>query len=137
MTRARRPFSIRARRGMTLVEVVVSLVILAGAVLGMGIFVTRFSRSVTDASIRTTADQLAADRLEEVKGATRYTQIDTLFAGITEANPQGYTGFTRRTLVKRIGGAPSDIDDYKIITVIVTTSALPKPVSKTTIISVF
>jgi hypothetical protein len=103
----------------------------------MGAFVARFSRGVTEATIRTTADQLAADRLEEVKSATRYAQIDTLFHGKVETNPQGQFGFTRRTLVRHVGGAPSDIDDYRIITVLVSTSALANPVSKTTIISVF
>lgn len=138
MTRSRRSSpGVLARRGMTLIEVVVSLVILAGAVLGMGVFVARFSRSVTEAAIRTTADQLAADRLEEVKSATRYAQIDTLFAGQTETDPQGQFGFTRRTLVRHVGGAPNDIEDYRIITVLVSTAALAMPVSKTTIISVF
>ncbi len=125
------------RRGMTLIEVVVSLVILGGALLGMGVFVSRFSRTLTDATIRTTADQLAADRLEEVKSATRYASIDSLFAGKVEADPQGHVGFRRQTLVKHVGGTLEDTEDYRIITVLVSAPALPNAVSKTTIISVF
>ena len=49
----------------------------------------------------------------------------------------GYPKFTRQTLVERVGGGPTDLVDYKIITVLVSTPALKIPVKKTTIISDF
>lgn len=126
----------RRRNGMTLIEVMLSVVILSGALLGMGAFTTNFARSVKAAELRSVADQLAIDRLEQVKASGRYARIDTLFAGKIETNAQGHAGFTRKTNVRHVGGSAGALYDYRIVTVEVTTAALVKPVRKTTIISV-
>lgn len=116
-----------ARRGVALLEALIAVVILAGAVLSAGSYVTRLSRGVMDERIRAQALHLVAERFEQVKTAPTYGKIDTLYLG-TESNITGYTGFTRQTEVDRIGGTPADTVDYKIITVTVTTPAIPKSV---------
>lgn len=124
------------RPGFTLIEVMVAMVITAVVTLGMGMFMAQFIRAVSTANIRATANELVADRLEEVKGATRYSAIDSIFAGTETAIP-GFSGFERATLVSRVGGMPPDLYDYRVVTVIVSAGNLVRPVKKSTVISAF
>jgi prepilin-type N-terminal cleavage/methylation domain-containing protein len=128
----------RARRGFTLVEVIVALAILTGSLLGLSLFIARMAHSTSNARILSTATELAADRLEQVKGATTYSAIDTLY-GITEATIPGpdYVNFSRKTLVQHVGGGITDSVDYRIITVIVSHPSLSPSLRKTTSIAAF
>jgi prepilin-type N-terminal cleavage/methylation domain-containing protein len=70
----------RSRRGgFTLVEVIVTLSLMGGVPIGLGMFSVRLSQSTSAARIRVTAAQLAAERLESAKGAPRYTAVKGLF----------------------------------------------------------
>jgi Tfp pilus assembly protein PilV len=120
---------------MTLIEVLAALVILTGALTGMALFVARFARTVADSGVRATASDLVAERLETVKAAARYVQIDAFVS--TESVIAGFPRYRRQTLVRHVGGQPSDTDDYKVVTVIVTAPALRQPVKKTTVIGSF
>jgi prepilin-type N-terminal cleavage/methylation domain-containing protein len=126
------------RRGFTLVEVVVSLVILSAVFLGLALFVSRMAHASTYSRLEDTAEDLVADRLETVKSATNYASIDSLFTS-TEATIPGAdnAGFSRQTIVEHIGGQATDSVDYKLVTVIVSNPALPAPVRKTTAIASF
>ena len=121
------------RRGMSLVEIVVALTILTGAMLGLGQFSVRFTQTMTQTRQSSTALDLAADRLEDVKVAPTYAGIDG-YAG-TETAPNGMKGFKRTTIVNRIGGLPNSVVDYRIVTVEVRGPAVIVPVRKTTIIA--
>ena len=122
-----------ARGGMTLVEIIAALTILCGAMLGLGAFGMRFAHNMTEVRQRSTALDLATDRLEDVKVAANYVAIDA-YAG-TESVAGGQNGFKRRTVVTRVGGGAKDIVDYKIVTVEITAPAITVPVRKTTIIA--
>ena len=124
-----------ARRGMTLLEVMVALTILSGALLALGRYSGEFTRTNTASRNRLTALQLATARLDSVKGAPTYVGIDA-FAG-TEATVTGYPTFRRVTTVRRVGGNPEDLVDYKVISVSVTGTALRTPVKKTTMVTAF
>ena len=132
--RPRRPRP-AARAGMTLVEVIIAIVILSSVLLGMSVFVANFARKNNENRIRAKAGELASQRLEEIKGVASYDSIETKFAK-TESGIAGYAGFTRQTVVKRIGGA-SQTSDYKVITVVVTAPRLGTPLKKTTMVSSF
>jgi Tfp pilus assembly protein PilV len=121
---------------MTLVEVVVAIGLLGGVLFGMSAFSLKLAQASTVARIRATASQLISDRLEQVKGAPRYTAIDTLFVN-TELNASGFGGYTRQTWVSRVGGAPTDSIDYKLVTVEVRHAKLKTPMRKTTAIPPF
>ena len=121
---------------MTLIEVIVSIVLLTGALLAMGAFIARYANVTGAIARRSEANELVADRLEEVKGALRYSAIDSLYAK-TEPTIAGHPGLTRQTLVTRTGGAAPSLYDYKTVTVIVNGPGLKTPSKKTTIISVF
>lgn len=125
---------LRARRGLSLVEVVVALSILGGVLLALGAFSGRLSASTSKARIRIAAAQLASERLETVKSAARYSVIESLYVS-TENSIAGNPGFTRRTWVSRVGGAVTDTIDYKIVTVQVTNAQLAGNVRKTTVIA--
>lgn len=121
---------------MTLIEVMVALVMLSSVLLGLGTFMAQYGRAVGTSSAKASARELVAERLEYVKGATQYPSIETTYGGF-EASIPGYPGFTRRTLVMRVGGKPTDKVDHKVITVVVNGPGLDKPVKKTSVISAF
>jgi prepilin-type N-terminal cleavage/methylation domain-containing protein len=124
----------QSRDGLTLVEVLVALAILGGVMITLGSFATRLSKSTSSSRIRIEAAQLAADRLEAVKSASRYSAIESLYVA-TEAVIAGHPRFTRQTWVQRVGGLVTDTIDYKIVTVQVTQSQLAGNVRKTTVIA--
>ena len=126
----------RQRRGMTLVDVTVSMVLLAGVALGMGAFVSQYSRTATAGSSRTVAVELATERLQEVRRAARYDSLEAKYGG-AESSISGHAGFTRVTAIKRVGGGNGDAVDYKLVTVTVTPPGGGRPVKKTTAISTF
>jgi prepilin-type N-terminal cleavage/methylation domain-containing protein len=125
------------RRGMTLMEVIVALTILAGALLSLTVFAARLSAASSAAKLDAQADELASDRLEQAKNKRTYAAIDSLIA--TENPPPGPRGlnFVRTTSVRRIGGQPTDSMDYRIVTVTVTHWKLPKPTSKSITIAAY
>lgn len=120
------------RRGMTLIEVLMALVILTGALLGMGRFITGFSHATSDSTLISTAADLVLDRLEYVKATRPYANLGTY--GVTEATIPGYPNFRRVTYVRRTNTAKVD---YTAITVTVSHPSLPTPVKKSTIIASF
>ena len=125
-----------ARKGMTLIEVIIAIMLLTGALLTMGAFVARFATVSGNTAIRGEANELVADRLEQVKGALKYASIEANYAMSESAIPN-HPGFARQTIVTHTGGTPPAVYDYKTVTVIVTNPALKMPAKKTTIISVF
>lgn len=132
------PRSRRSRSGFTLIEVLVSLVILAGVFLGLALFTSNMAHAATESRLMDTAEDLVANRMEMVESATNYASIDSMYTA-TEGTIPGseYRGFSRQTIIEHVGGQPADSVDYKLVTVIVTNPALQHPVRKTTAIAAF
>jgi len=124
------------RKGMTLVEVMIAVTILATAMLSIASFMGKFARIAAVSDVKNTANELASQRLEEIKNAPRYTAIDTLYPG-TVALATPYVGYTRKTQVTHTGGGPSDLYDYKTVTVTVSNPRLGTPIKRTTMIAAF
>lgn len=124
------------RKGMTLIEVIIAVTILAVAALSLAAFMGKFVRAVAVSDVRNTANELASQRLEEIKNAPRYPAIDTLYPGTVNMGAP-YVGYSRQTLVTRTGGGPSDLYDYRTVTVIVSNPRLTTPIRRTTIIAAF
>jgi hypothetical protein len=82
------------------------------------------------------ANELASQRLEEIKNAPRYAAIDTLYPG-TVALSTPYVGYTRTTQVTHTGGGARDLYDYKTITVTVSNPRLGVPIKRTTMIAAY
>jgi prepilin-type N-terminal cleavage/methylation domain-containing protein len=134
---ARTPAVRRTRPGMTLMEVIVALTLLGGALFALAGFSSRLALAASSAQVEAVADELTSDRLEAAKSKRTYVGIDSLVA--TENPPPGprSVGFVRKTLVRRVGGLATDSTDYKIVTVEVSHAKLPKPQSKTIVIAAY
>lgn len=128
--------SARRRAGMTLVEVIVAMAILAGVVLVLGGFSAQFAQANSQAHLVITANELAAARLDEARSLPTYAALDAL--ATTDSVAADNTIFRRVTTVRRVGGdAAADTVDYKFMTVTVTQASMRKVVSKTTAVAAF
>jgi prepilin-type N-terminal cleavage/methylation domain-containing protein len=125
-----------ARKGMSLIEVMIAITILATAMLGIAGFMGKFARIVAVSDVKNTANELASQRIEEIKNAPRYSAIDTLYPG-TVSLIAPYVGYTRKTLVTHTGGGAADLYDYKTVTVTVSNNRLSTPIKRSTIIAAF
>jgi prepilin-type N-terminal cleavage/methylation domain-containing protein len=126
------------RAGFTLLEVLVALSILGGALLGMASFMARFTRTASTSRVEMTANDLAIDRIEgTVRAQPTYVALDSLQR--TEPTIAGaqFAGFARSTKVRRVIGKSPDSVDYKIITVVVTHPRMMRSVKKTVFVGAF
>ena len=130
-----RPRSARTRRGMTLIETMVAITILATALIGLGDFMGHFAHTTKVSALQQRALDLASDRIDSVKHCNNYASIDSM-AG-TQAIAADSSTYSLQTIVDHVGGGPSDTVDYRVVTVAVTMPTVPTPVRKTTIISAF
>lgn len=124
----------RARAGFTLVEVMVSLVLL-GVVFGtLAGAAGRYAHGVSTSGARSAAIQMANDRIEEVRMHPQYGELQLTFDG-TEFDVQGVEGSVRETRVERqVDTLTSGVVDYTVVTVEVTRPGLVRPVARTTIV---
>lgn len=122
----------RPDAGFTLIEVMVSMVILAIVLVSFQAAATQ--RLLGDMKVQDTrnaAVQLAADRIRQVQLDPVYNELTTRY-NATEAAIAGYPGFTRVTTVTQTatGG-----QDYVTVTVEVTRPGLAVPVKRTVVIA--
>lgn len=110
------------RAGMTLVEVMVALVILAGSLVAMGNFMGKFSENQRFASLRQDEIDLATDLVDSVEHATTYASIPS-YAGTTSITRDNAT-FSRVVTVKQIGGGVTSVVNYYLVTAAVTSTAM-------------
>lgn len=123
------------RRGLTLIEVVIALVILTSVLLGLARFAVGFTRSVTTADTRTVAVNLVSQRISEIRASPNYSGLETTYNG-TESTISGFAGYTRTTTIVRTGGPrPTYTNDYKTVTVSVTAPGLSRPIAKTVVVA--
>ncbi len=123
------------RKGMTLVEVIVAMLLLTGVVLVLGGFSAKFAQASSQAHLVIGANELASARLDAVRQQPTYASIDTLAR--TDTGSSDFTKYTIKTQVVRIGGAVTDSVDYKIVSVTVTHPQMRKTVAKSTAVAVF
>jgi prepilin-type N-terminal cleavage/methylation domain-containing protein len=126
---------LRRRRGVTLIEIIISVVILTVVLLGMGRYMVGFSRNVRFAEARTIAVALAAARLSEIRASPNYSGLEAAYAA-TETAITGFPGYQRVTTIRHVGGPrPTFTNDYKVVTVVVSGTRLTSSISKTVIVA--
>jgi prepilin-type N-terminal cleavage/methylation domain-containing protein len=120
------------RAGLSLLEVMVALTILATSLIGMAEYGRRFARTNARASTQNLAMDIATERVEEIKSVRSYVAIDTM-VGAVSVTRDGLA-FVRNTTIVRTNTAQVD---YKTVTVSVNRATMPVPVKKTTAIAFF
>ena len=128
-----------ARRGMTLVEVMIAIVIMSGAMIGLARFTGQFEHVTATSNDMSLASDLATARIEAVKAFRNYSTLVATYNNITQTyvGDPVFNGFTVKTLATRCAGCPTSSNDYVTITVNVTGRSLTSTITKTTIIAVF
>jgi prepilin-type N-terminal cleavage/methylation domain-containing protein len=117
------------RRGFTLIEVMIALVILGVVVLGTAQMTARMVHTVATSGQQDAATELAQSRIAKIQVDPNYPGLEGLYVA-TESSFPTLPGFTRTTaIVHDSGGAPPQ--DYKKITVTVTGPGLLVPVTRT------
>jgi prepilin-type N-terminal cleavage/methylation domain-containing protein len=129
------PVAPRVRRGMTLMEVMIAMVLLTSVILALGGFTAKFAQASSQARLTIGANELAGLTLDKVRTAPTYSSIDLLADSVKVT--RDLTDYTVVTKVRRVGGSPADSMDYRLMTVTVTHPALKKKVYKTTAVAVF
>jgi prepilin-type N-terminal cleavage/methylation domain-containing protein len=139
MTNSMMKLRARVRRGMTLIEVMIAIVILSGAMIGLAKFGGNFEHITATSADMSLASDLATQQIEQIKAFRVYSTIVSTYNGVTTTFPSDpvYKGFTRRTVAARCSGCPSATRDYITVTVTVSGRSLVAPIAKTTIIAVF
>ena len=107
------------RAGMTLIEVMVALVILAGSLVAMGNFMGKFTHTQRIASLRQDAIDIATDVLDSAQHDSSAAALTADFQGTVSVTRDGAT-FSRTTTVKQLGSATTGTYDYYIVTTVVT-----------------
>ncbi|MFI5232549.1 MAG: prepilin-type N-terminal cleavage/methylation domain-containing protein [Gemmatimonadales bacterium] len=138
MTNSIVKFRARARRGMTLIEVMIAIVILSGAMIGLAKFGGNFEHITATSADMSLASDLATLRIEQVKAYRVYSTLVATFNNTTQTySTDPYKGFSVRTVAARCAGCPTASNDYITITATVSGRSLVSPIAKTTIIAVF
>jgi Tfp pilus assembly protein PilV len=125
----------RCRAGFSLVEVIVAMMLIIGVVLALGGFTAKFAQANSQAHLVIAANEITAQRLDEVRQQPTYSSIDLIKDSVNVT--YDFQTFSRQTVVKRIGGAATDSVDYRLVTVTVRHPSMKKTVSKTTAVAAF
>jgi prepilin-type N-terminal cleavage/methylation domain-containing protein len=121
------------RRGFTLIELMLAIVMLTVVLTGVARYTGQFLHAVTSSTTRTAAAQVATERIELVKADPSYTSLFAVWDD-SETGFPGYPQMTRETTVSRITGTTPP-RDYTIITVRVTEPTMGAPVNVTTVVA--
>ncbi len=120
------------RKGFTLIEVLIAMVLLTLAVVSLGQFMGKYQKATAGATLLSTMTSIAKERLELVRGDPRYTTMTTRYGSGASADTTGFPGYSmikRRTYVSRDQtGSPAR--DRTTVTVRVFTTT---PISKDTV----
>jgi prepilin-type N-terminal cleavage/methylation domain-containing protein len=117
----------QSRRGFTLIEVIVALLLLSVAIIGASAMGSLMFRRVSLANVQFTAVQLAEDRLDFVRLEPVYANLPNYV--LNEPVIVGYPGFTRTTTVVRtLNVTVQGTTDFRRVTVQVTSPGGVLPV---------
>ena len=127
------------RKGFTLIEVLIAVVLLSIAVVSLGQFMGKFQNATTKATLLSTMTTIAKERIELVRGDVRYTTLAARYGSGASADTTGFPGYSmirRRTFVARDQtGAPARDRTTVTIRVFTTTNIVKDTVSLTAVIT--
>ena len=121
----------KSRRGFTLIEVLIALVILTIVVLGLGKFVGSFLHVVGVSTLKTVATEVANAQMNQIEMDPTYPLPAASYVGPVTGFP-GYASMKRVTVFNRINTAGRD---YTVITVQVTEPTMKDTVNVTAVVA--
>lgn len=125
------------RRGFTIIEVLVAIVILAVLATGVARFSATFAKTLSSSSVRVVAAGVASDRLQLIRADPRYTALVSLYNSGAGADTTGfpdYPNMHRLTYVVRDqSGTPAR--DRTTVTVRVIDPGMSDTVAVTSVIA--
>lgn len=127
------------RKGFTLIEVLIAIVLLSIAAISLGQFMGKFQNATTKATLLSTMTTIAKERIEMIRGDVRYTTLSTRYGTGATADTTGFPGYSmirRQTWVSRDqSGAPARDRTTVTVRVYTTTSIVRDTVSLTAVIA--
>ncbi len=125
------------RRGFTIIEILVAVVMLAVLATGVARFAGLFAKTIGSSSTRVVAAGVANERLQLIRADPRYTRLVSLYYAGVGADTTGFPGYPRMHrltyLVRDQSGSPAR--DRTTITVKVIDPGMPDTVAVTTIVA--
>lgn len=124
----------RTRKGFSLIEVIVALVILAVAIMGSQALASTMIRTVTTSNAQAAAAQLVEDRIDRIRTDPAYDSLTQKYAA-TESPLPGWPTLQRVTVLTRTqDSTATGVTDYFTVTVTVSGTGLRAPVSRTVVV---
>jgi prepilin-type N-terminal cleavage/methylation domain-containing protein len=127
------------RKGFTLIEVLIAVVLLSIAVTSLGQFMGKYQNATTKATLLAMMTTIAKERLELIRGDPRYTTLIARYTATATADTTGFPGYgmiRRRTfMVRDQSGAPARDVTTVTIRVFTTTNIVKDTVSLTAVIA--
>ena len=124
----------RNRKGFSLIEVIVALVVLAVAILGTQAMTATMIGTVTSSNVQAAAAQLVEDRIDRIRTDPAYDSLSTKYAATETALP-GWPTLQRVTQLTRTRDSTVlGIKDYFTVTVTVSGTGLVSPVRRTIVV---
>ena len=127
------------RKGFTLIEVLIAVVLLSLAVVSLGQFMGKYQRATANATLLSTMTTIAKERLELVRGDIRYTSLVSRYGSGAGSDTTGFPGYStirRRTFVARDQtGAPARDRTTVTVRVFTTNNLIKDSVNLTAMIA--
>ncbi|MGE0352775.1 MAG: prepilin-type N-terminal cleavage/methylation domain-containing protein [Gemmatimonadales bacterium] len=122
------------RRGFTIIEVMIAIVILGIVAASLGRFVGGFLHAVGTSTTRTVATSVAQEQIERIELDPSYTGLVATYNNVTTTGFPDYPNMTRTTRVTRTTGN-NPRRDYTTVTVQVTEPTLNRPINLTVVVA--
>jgi prepilin-type N-terminal cleavage/methylation domain-containing protein len=125
------------RRGFSLIEVMLAVVILSVVLVSLARYTGQFLHTVSTSTVRTVAAEVARERISLVDQDPSYTTLAATWSGGAAGDTTGFPGYPRMrrvTTVSRVtGNTPPR--DYTIVTVRVTEPTMEQAIDVTTVVA--
>jgi prepilin-type N-terminal cleavage/methylation domain-containing protein len=121
------------RRGFTLIEVMLAVVLLGIVVVSLARYTGQFLHTVSTSTVRTVAAEVAREQISLVDQDPSYTTLAATWGGTRTGFPN-YPRMQRVTTVSRITGAVPP-RDYTVVTVRVTEPTMGQAIDATTVVA--
>ena len=125
------------RRGFTIIEILVAVVILAVMATGVARFSATFATALSNSSVRVVAAGVAADRMQLIRADPQYLSLVAKYNVGASADTTGFPDYPRMHrltyLVRDQSGSPAR--DRTTITIKVIDPGMPDTVAVTSVIA--